>query len=245
MTKAAANKTDQILSRNNGINTEAAAYEVDQILGLNYVRITISKSLNGVNGSVQLFNAEPQTVNKISHPDHLMMFDYLISNHDRHRRNYMVSKKYQIVAIDHRSAFLGLLHPKNFIQTAKLLFEKLDETKKYGKASIAYWSLDGETKLQATLTEAELRSIAKSIFTTMTVSRSVYQNLKQTTDRQWRLRLEGKLPRDQIDSLLVRRQEIIEAVERARRVFGDDILSDHPYSPILRRTIEAPERPKQ
>ncbi|MCB0369163.1 MAG: hypothetical protein KDD45_06825, partial [Bdellovibrionales bacterium] len=85
--------------------TEVASYEVDQVLGLNQVPLTVGKSFENKKGTLQIFvNNATDKGNNYS-PAHFKMFDYLIGNVDRRGANYLVTNERRIVAIDNSMTF--------------------------------------------------------------------------------------------------------------------------------------------
>lgn len=220
--------------------TEVASYEVDQVLGLNQVPVTMAKSFEGQKGVVQVFVNNTLEKANPSYPTHFKMFDYLIGNIDRRSANYLVTTDRRTVAIDNGMSFNSeriKRLPNTFKNFSEYAFKKLDEIKKNGSASYRYIDHKG-VETEKILNEKGLREEAKSLFSSMTVNKQVYEKLKQTTDAQWRQSLQGLISSEQMKGFLERRDEIINTVERARRVFGEEVLLDRPYSPVFNQEVK-------
>jgi hypothetical protein len=99
--------------------TEIPAYELDKLLGLGMVPVTVERVYNGTQGSLQawvdLGLSEAQRLKKkIAAPDveawnrqihKVRIFDNLIYNTDRHLNNIWITKDWQVILIDHSRAF--------------------------------------------------------------------------------------------------------------------------------------------
>jgi len=98
--------------------TEIAAYELDQILGMGMVPPTVERVTNKQKGSLQYFVKDctlykerqgqaPPRPSEWSHQLSVMkMFDVLIMNKDRNAQNFLVDGNWHIVLIDHSRAFI-------------------------------------------------------------------------------------------------------------------------------------------
>ena len=98
---------------------EIAAYEIDKIIGLGMVPATIERRLNTSVGSLQWWvESEMQEAErvqrKIEPPDteawnrityKARLFDQLIANVDRHLKNLLVTKSFDLRLIDHSRSF--------------------------------------------------------------------------------------------------------------------------------------------
>ena len=120
-----------------------AAYQLDQILGLNMVPVTVERSYTGKIGSFTwwvddvLMTETERFKKKIQPPDpeswsHQMLivrvFDQLIFNTDRNLGNLVIDKKWQIWMIDHSRAFRmrhELPDPKNLTRCDGVLLEQM------------------------------------------------------------------------------------------------------------------------
>lgn len=100
-----------------GFKRERAAYLVDRFFGINLVPPTVVREIDGNIGSVQRFIADARTGYQISYNEkrthsafrveeiiRMRVFDYIISNSDRHDGNYLV-KDGKLYAIDHGLSF--------------------------------------------------------------------------------------------------------------------------------------------
>lgn len=97
---------------------EVAAWEMDQMLGLEMVPPTVLREINGEEGSLQLWvNGFRQLSDLEAEPpdsEHwrrqlarVACFDNLISNWDRKPKDILVDADWNIVLIDHSQAFLS------------------------------------------------------------------------------------------------------------------------------------------
>jgi hypothetical protein len=96
---------------------EAAAYELDKLLGLDMVPPTVLRRLGDQDGSLQLWvegsrlfaevqSQKPPTKKWERERSCMLVFDNLICNPDRNARNYMVASDWSIILIDHSQAFM-------------------------------------------------------------------------------------------------------------------------------------------
>ncbi len=89
--------------------SEVAAYQLDELYGLNLVPMTLPREIGGHSGSIQYFvdggRAGLYPRKKYSYGN-LMVLDYLAGNRDRHKGNWLyLSDLDRVVAIDHGLAF--------------------------------------------------------------------------------------------------------------------------------------------
>ncbi len=100
---------------------EIAAYRLSKFLGLNMVPPTVEKEFRGDRGSCQLFaeywkdfekitkeKAQPKGIKYTYFLRALYLqraFDNLISNEDRHQRNYLITEDWRMILIDHSRTF--------------------------------------------------------------------------------------------------------------------------------------------
>jgi hypothetical protein len=96
--------------------SEVAAYEIDKILGLDMVPPTVLRTLEGTEGSLQLwvYGCETLGVLRDRVPDtsewrrqisRMTTFDQIIGNRDRNQGNILVDPDWEIVLIDHSLSF--------------------------------------------------------------------------------------------------------------------------------------------
>ncbi|HPW18489.1 MAG TPA: hypothetical protein PLP83_08945 [Candidatus Aminicenantes bacterium] len=100
---------------------EIAAYRLNRYLGINMVPVTVEREFQGDRGSCQLWvdswlDMEAILKKKLSPPGIKNMYftralhiqralDNLISNEDRHQRNYLITEDWRIILIDHSRSF--------------------------------------------------------------------------------------------------------------------------------------------
>lgn len=97
--------------------SEIAAYELDKLLKMDMVPPTVERQLQGANGAAQLWvekvvdAADPASPGeeKRAHWEsqliRMTMFDNLIGNRDRNRRNMLRDGSWNLMLIDHTRAF--------------------------------------------------------------------------------------------------------------------------------------------
>jgi hypothetical protein len=127
--------------------TEIPAYELDKLLQLRMVPVTVERTYNGKGGSLQAWvdlgmSEAERLKKKISSPDveawnrqihKVRMFDNLIYNTDRHLNNIWISKDWNVILIDHSRSFrpFGQLRAENdltrFSRSLLEAMEKLDK----------------------------------------------------------------------------------------------------------------------
>jgi len=114
---------------------EIAAYRLSRHLGLHMVPATVEREFQGDRGSCQIWvdswnNMETILKKKLSPPGIKSLyftrglclqraFDNLISNEDRHQRNYLVMDDWRMILIDHSRSFRTT---KKF--TTKLIYDE-------------------------------------------------------------------------------------------------------------------------
>jgi hypothetical protein len=97
--------------------TEIAAYELDKLLELDMVPPTVERQMQGIKGSAQQWvedvvdatdPAVPEGKDRVhweSEQLRMVMFDMLIGNRERNRRNMLRDKAWNLILIDHSRAF--------------------------------------------------------------------------------------------------------------------------------------------
>ena len=114
---------------------EIAAYRLSRFLGLHMVPVTVEREFQGDRGSCQLWIAAWNTMETILkkklNPPGIKVngfqralflqraFDNLISNEDRHQRNYLIMDDWRMILIDHSRSFRTT---KKF--TTKLIYDE-------------------------------------------------------------------------------------------------------------------------
>jgi hypothetical protein len=126
---------------------EVAAYELDKLLGLNMVPVTVERTYNGKKGSLQLW-VEDAITEKARKEKNLQaldvkewnqqifkvrVFDNLIYNIDRNLGNLLITSDWKIYMIDHSRCFKNLdilMHAGDMSSFSRSLLDslkKLDE----------------------------------------------------------------------------------------------------------------------
>jgi hypothetical protein len=123
---------------------EIAAYRLSRYLGIHMVPATVEREFQGDRGSCQIWVDAPLNMETIVKKNltpagiknmyfhraiHIQRaFDNLISNEDRHQRNYLITEDWRMILIDHSRSFRTT---KKF--TTKLIY---DENNKENKTFI-------------------------------------------------------------------------------------------------------------
>jgi hypothetical protein len=100
---------------------EIAAYRIDKLLDLNMVPPTAERRFHNERGSIQIWVEAEMTLKtkvekKIKTPSYKIFFynralylqrffDNLIGNEDRHQNNYLLTKDWRLILIDHSRSF--------------------------------------------------------------------------------------------------------------------------------------------
>jgi hypothetical protein len=100
---------------------EVAAYRIDKLLELNMVPATVERRFRGDRGSIQIWadvemSLKQKMEKNIKMPSYKIFFwnralflqrffDNLIANEDRHQNNYLITKDWRLILIDHSRSF--------------------------------------------------------------------------------------------------------------------------------------------
>lgn len=101
---------------------ELAAYELDKLLGMHVLPVTIGRRVNGRAGALRewIDSVQPQFGHGQGPPDMMRMrdwrhliwlFDYLIANVDRRTHNFLMLPNWTPILIDHSLAFATFKKP--------------------------------------------------------------------------------------------------------------------------------------
>ena len=197
-----------------GANSEIMAYKVDKKLDLNRVPITVPRKLNDTDGTVQLMVGDLKKSELVNYPNETKLFDDLISNSDRHNKNYLLTNDGRLVAIDH-----GMASKKYLIQSTTFNQDVAEEIRNYD----VLHSFSGGDPV------AKIKTI--NMLSSMIGEKKSYLKLKNTTDAEWTALLKPDMNNTRIEQFLKRRQEIVKTVENARKKFGDDVFLSGKTSP--------------
>jgi hypothetical protein len=130
---------------------EIAAYKLSRYLGLHMVPATVEREFHGDKGSCQLWVDSWNTMETIRkkklNPAGLKAnsffrslflqraFDNLISNEDRHQRNYLIMEDWRMILIDHSRSFrttkkftTKLIYDENFKEGPNFIMAELPRT---------------------------------------------------------------------------------------------------------------------
>jgi hypothetical protein len=119
--------------------SEVAAYELDRLLGLDMVPITIERRVEGDLASIQLWVEGTKWVKDVDQKAcqkpiewakqvcRQRMFDNLIANIDRNEGNLLVDGEWNLILIDHSRAFATNTMPfeKQMTRVDRAFFERL------------------------------------------------------------------------------------------------------------------------
>jgi hypothetical protein len=122
--------------------SEIAAYEVNQILGLNNLPPTVLRTIDGKEGTLQLW-AEQTMPDRQRAKDNILppevrswnkqksdmdVFDNLINNTDRNQTNILIDENWQMILIDHTRSFArdeSLYEPEEVTDCSRGLWHAL------------------------------------------------------------------------------------------------------------------------
>jgi hypothetical protein len=124
-------------------NSEIAAYEMNRILGLNNIPPTVSRTIDGRQGTLQLWAEQTMMEYNIAPEDILppelaalwnrqkgdmRVFDNLINNTDRNKTNILFDINGRLILIDHTRSFARdqtLPHPERVVHCSRGLWHAL------------------------------------------------------------------------------------------------------------------------
>lgn len=122
--------------------SEIAAFEVNRLLGLNNIPPTVYRTINGRQGTLQLW-AEgtmpdrerakkdirpPETLPVYRQKWDMQVFDNLINNKDRNQTNILIDPNWQLILIDHTRSFAmdsSLPDPEEVVHCSRGLWHAL------------------------------------------------------------------------------------------------------------------------
>lgn len=224
----------------NNPSADIAAYTIDRHLSADKVPVTVSKTLNGIEGSVQLKVNGLKESSSVE-PEDLKLLDYLNGNSDRHALgNHVQTSDGKSVAIDNGRAFFLQTDPtKRYMQNPldpllkdiELAQSRIEITKdrlepfQNGTASQALRQNFSEAELKATLKEQKevlerLKNKSKNSIQKMIPSKEFISRLKNTTKEDWNKILGNLLSPEQISELMQRQNKIIQSYEQAAKILN-------------------------
>ncbi|MCJ7581373.1 MAG: hypothetical protein MUP98_12680 [Candidatus Aminicenantes bacterium] len=179
---------------------EIAAYQLDKLLGLNMVPVTVEKRFEGELGSCQLWIEDTFTLKKKEEEDMKMpsykvypynrslfkqrAWDNLLYNEDRHQNQFLFTQDWRLLLIDHSRSF-----PTSKASTKKLIYdEKFKEGPRLMKE----------------------------------LPRVLYENIKALTAEKIKGVVGEYLTAEEIDAVLVRRDLVIAWVDNYIKEMGED-----------------------
>ena len=142
--------------------TEIAAYELDKLLKMDMVPPSVERELQGSNGAAQLWVENVVDATDAGSPDEanrthwerqlvrMTMFDTLIGNRERNRRNMLRDREWNLILIDHSRAFGTVTEPAQKLS-------RIDQDSWAKIESLTRNQLDAA--LHAWLDEDEIKSI--------------------------------------------------------------------------------------
>jgi hypothetical protein len=129
---------------------DVAAYELDKLLGLNMVPVTVERKYNGEKGAIQWWieNAMTEGDRKekgLNPPDpdawsrsifKVRMFDNLVYNIDRNAGNLLITPDWKVWMIDHSRCFKNQEHLKSEEDLSRFSLSFVDALKKLDEATV-------------------------------------------------------------------------------------------------------------
>ncbi|MBC7457901.1 MAG: hypothetical protein H7235_06460 [Bdellovibrionaceae bacterium] len=227
---------------------EVAASKIDRYLGADIVPVTVPRSLDGIEGTVQLKVIDLKEGPFEDFPYALGYFDYLIGNVDRHGNNYLFTVDGHLTAIDHGKSFyptgqnseISMLDDNltRLTKVRELKRRSEDELQTAIKENINVNS-DEFLKLQqkairSKQTEQNLQSQVLNLATAMTPSEKVVEKLRATTQKDWKKVVGDELTDRQIAEMMTRQKEVLESIARAEKTLGKNIYPVGPVSPLIK-----------
>ncbi len=215
-----------------GGKAEIMAYKVDRFLGLMKVPTTVYRDLKGVPGTVQILVGYLKEEVLQGNPTELVLFDDLIGNFDRHNENYLVTKDNRVIAIDNGNAGASVNKGMTKFKVNKLI-ESYEKSQNLLKLEEKMLTENTEGYSPKELDESrkiihsqrnEFKSKTLQDMKTLIGKKSIYLKLKETSDQEWTDFLKSELTDRQIHFFIERRQSILNAIEKARSVFGDEVF---------------------
>lgn len=229
-------------------DAEIGVYEVDKALGTNMVPISVRRSIDGEEGTLHLFVDDlDKNVIREDTPEHLRWFDSLIKNADRHGENYL-SHEGRVVAIDHGASLRPDGALSNSKHRANLNFDP-DIRSLMAETKIRRRTVLPPRESLPTVKDPEAAAIIEQYrelrydapnanrlrAITLLPPKAAYQKLVATDEKTWRdiLKRSGT-PDEAVQGFVTRRKTMIENVERAKKVWGPDILREGNIPPVVK-----------
>ena len=168
---------------------ESAAYELSELLGIGRVPPVVERSIDGQNGTVQIWmeGIRPEVVliqsDQLRPPDAvrwmqqkqiMWLFDNLIANSDRNQGNLLIDRSWNIWFIDHTRAFK---------RSSKLIYlDKLNGCERNLWDSLR--TIDDETLRQRLRPFLESQEISKLLTRRRTLIRYIQSMIKKKGEAQ-------------------------------------------------------------
>lgn len=229
-------------------NAEVAASKIDRYLGTDIVPVTVPRSVNGIEGTVQLKVVDLKNGAFEGFPYQLGYFDYLIGNIDRHGNNYLLTADGHMTAIDHGKSFYPTAQNAEIsmlddnlkrLESVRELKNRSEQELQAVKSKNSDITNAEYLKLQQKLeraqqTESRLQSQVLNLATSMTPSKEIVQKLQSTTREDWKKVVGLELTDQQIDQMVIRQKEVLGSISRSEQVLGQSIYPAGPVSPLIK-----------